>query len=48
MVEQNARRALEVGDEALLMVNGRAAFRGPSKDLLMDPELGKLYLGVKT
>jgi branched-chain amino acid transport system ATP-binding protein len=48
MVEQNARRALEVGDEALLMVNGRAAFRGPSKELLMDPELGKLYLGVKT
>jgi branched-chain amino acid transport system ATP-binding protein len=48
MVEQNARRALEVGDEALLMVNGKTAFRGPSKDLLMDPELGKLYLGVKT
>jgi branched-chain amino acid transport system ATP-binding protein len=48
MVEQNARRALEVGDEAFLMVNGRAAFRGPSKELLMDPELGKLYLGVKT
>jgi branched-chain amino acid transport system ATP-binding protein len=48
MVEQNARRALEVGDEALLMVNGTAAFRGLSKELLMDPELGKLYLGVKT
>jgi branched-chain amino acid transport system ATP-binding protein len=47
MVEQNARRALEVGDEACLMVNGTAAFRGPSKELLMHPELGKLYLGVK-
>jgi branched-chain amino acid transport system ATP-binding protein len=48
MVEQNARRALEIGDEALLMVNGKDAFRGESKALLAHPELGKLYLGVKT
>jgi len=48
MVEQNARRALEIGDEALLMVNGKDAFRGGSKELLSHPELGKLYLGVKT
>lgn len=47
MVEQNARRALEIGDEACLLVNGTAAFRGPSKELLMHPELGKLYLGIK-
>jgi branched-chain amino acid transport system ATP-binding protein len=48
MVEQNARRALEIGDEALLMVNGKDAFRGGAKELLAHPELGRLYLGVKT
>jgi len=47
MVEQNARKALEISDQAVLMVNGSVAFQGPSKELLAHPELGKMYLGIK-
>jgi branched-chain amino acid transport system ATP-binding protein len=47
LVEQNARRALEVGDKAYLLVGGRNAFSGTAKDLLSHQELAKLYLGVK-
>jgi branched-chain amino acid transport system ATP-binding protein len=47
LVEQNAKRALEVGDRAYLLVGGRNAFEGTAKDLLSHSELAKLYLGVK-
>ncbi len=47
LVEQNARRALEVGDRAYLLVGGRNAFAGTAKELLAHQELAKLYLGVK-
>jgi branched-chain amino acid transport system ATP-binding protein len=47
LVEQNARRALEIGDKAYLLVGGRNAFKGTAKDLLSHQELAKLYLGVK-
>ncbi|MDA4121054.1 MAG: ABC transporter ATP-binding protein [Thaumarchaeota archaeon] len=47
LVEQNARRALEIGDNAYLLVGGRNAFQGTAKDLLAHQELAKLYLGVK-
>lgn len=47
LVEQNARRSLEVGDRAYLLVGGRNAFIGTAKELLSHQELAKLYLGVK-
>lgn len=47
LVEQNAKRALEVGDKAYLLVGGRNAFKGTAKELLSHQELAKLYLGVK-
>lgn len=47
LVEQNARRALEIGDRAYLLVGGRNAFKGTAKELLSHQELAKLYLGVK-
>ena len=47
LVEQNARRALEIGDNAYLLVGGKNAFNGPAKDLLSHQELAKLYLGMK-
>ena len=47
LVEQNARKALEMGDKAYLLVGGRKAFEGGAKDLLSHQELAKLYLGVK-
>jgi len=48
LAEQNARRALELGDKAVLLVSGRVMYRGDSKELLNHEELGKVYLGIKT
>jgi branched-chain amino acid transport system ATP-binding protein len=48
LVEQNAKRALEIGDKAYLLVGGRNAFKGTAKELLTHQELAKLYLGMKT
>jgi len=47
LVEQNAKRALEIGDRAYLLVGGRNAFVGTAKELLSHQELAKLYLGMK-
>jgi len=48
LAEQNARRALEHGDEAILLVSGRVMYEGGSLELLNHQELGKVYLGIKT
>jgi branched-chain amino acid transport system ATP-binding protein len=48
LVEQNAKRALEIGDKAYLLVGGKNAFTGTAKELLTHQELVKLYLGMKT
>jgi branched-chain amino acid transport system ATP-binding protein len=47
LVEQMAKRALEIGDTAYLLVSGEIRFAGGARDLLHDPELARLYLGVK-
>ena len=46
LAEQNARRALEIGDAAYLLVGGKNAFEGTARGLLEHKELGRLYLGV--
>jgi len=47
LVEQNARRALEIGDKAYLMVGGKTVFSGGAKELLAHKELAQMYLGLK-
>jgi branched-chain amino acid transport system ATP-binding protein len=47
LVEQNAKRALEMGDEAFLLVSGKTAFSGTCRQLLDHEELGRLYLGLQ-
>jgi len=47
LVEQNAKRALEVGDKACLLVGGKNAFTGTAKELLSHQELARMYLGMK-
>lgn len=47
LVEQNARRALEIGDKAYLLVSGKSVFSGASRDLLEQKELGRLYFGLR-
>lgn len=45
LVEQNARRALEIADLGCVLDLGRVHLSGPSATLLTDPRLGDLYLG---
>jgi len=46
LVEQNAKKALEIGDKAYLLVAGRKIFEGHPNDLLSKPDLTKVYLGI--
>ena len=45
LVEQNARRALEMADRGCVLDLGRIHIEGPAKQLLEDPQLATLYLG---
>lgn len=47
LVEQNAKRALEMGDRAYLLVSGRRVFEGSATELLNHAELAQMYLGLK-
>jgi branched-chain amino acid transport system ATP-binding protein len=47
LVEQNAKRALEIGDKAYLLVGGKNTFTGTAKELLSHQELARMYLGMK-
>lgn len=47
LIEQNARKALEIGDTAYLFVSGKPVFHGSCKELLEHKELGRLYLGLR-
>ncbi len=46
IVEQRARRALEIGDYAYMMRGGRFTFEGSAKELLDNPLLTEMYLGA--
>lgn len=45
MVEQNAARALEISDWALVLDLGRARFEGPASEIAANPRVRQLYLG---
>jgi ABC-type branched-subunit amino acid transport system ATPase component len=45
MVEQNARRALDMSDRGYVLDLGQNRFEGPGKELLADPKVAELYLG---
>lgn len=46
IVEQRARRALEIGDYAYMMRGGRFTFEGTAEELLNHPLLTEMYLGA--
>ena len=46
LVEQNAKRALEIADKGYILVQGQVAYEGSAREILAHPELGKLYLGL--
>jgi len=45
MVEQNAKRALEISDRAFVLELGRNRFEGTGQELLENPEVRRHYLG---
>ncbi|MGO1849565.1 MULTISPECIES: ABC transporter ATP-binding protein [unclassified Microbacterium] len=45
IVEQNARRALQMADVGCVLDLGRVFATGPASELLADPKLSELYLG---
>ncbi len=46
LVEQNARKALEMSHRGYVLESGRDRFSGPGLELLNDPKVGELYLGA--
>ncbi len=45
MVEQNAKSALEISDDGLVLELGRTRMSGSARALLDDPRVGQLFLG---
>ncbi len=46
LAEQNAKGALETGDEAVLIASGRIVAKGKASELLERKDLAKMYLGL--
>ena len=46
MVEQNARRCLQICDRGYVLDQGRDAYTGSGRELLNDPKVTELYLGT--
>lgn len=47
MVEQNATAALAISDRGYVLADGRDRISGAARELLANPEVGELYLGVR-
>lgn len=45
MIEQNARIALEMSDDGLVLELGQTRLHGPARDILNDPRIAQLFLG---
>ncbi len=45
MIEQNAKKALEISDYGIVMQQGRLALAGPAAEILDHPQIGHLFLG---
>jgi branched-chain amino acid transport system ATP-binding protein len=46
IVEQNARRCLQICDRGYVLDQGRNAYSGPGRELMHDPKVIQLYLGT--
>jgi branched-chain amino acid transport system ATP-binding protein len=46
MVEQNARRCLQISDRGYVLDQGQNAYTGTGRQLLHDPKVIELYLGT--
>jgi branched-chain amino acid transport system ATP-binding protein len=46
MVEQNARRCLQISDRGYVLDQGKNAVTGTGRELLHNPQVVNLYLGT--
>jgi len=46
LVEQNVMQSLEIAHQAYVLENGRVTLSGPAAELIDDPNLKKVYLGL--
>ena len=46
MVEQNARRCLQICDRGYVLDQGQDAYTGTGRELIKDPKVIQLYLGT--
>jgi branched-chain amino acid transport system ATP-binding protein len=46
IVEQNARRCLQICDRGYVLDQGRNAYTGTGRELINDPKVIELYLGT--
>ncbi|MFX1255246.1 MAG: ABC transporter ATP-binding protein [Promethearchaeota archaeon] len=47
LVEQNARKSLEMSDRTYILVAGRIFKTGKSSEILNDPDIGQAFLGLR-
>lgn len=47
LVEQNARKALNIAHHAFIMETGRIVLEGPPEKLMMDEDVQEFYLGMQ-
>ena len=45
LVDQNAKKGLEVADIGYVLVSGQTAIAGKGDELLNNPDVGRLFLG---
>ncbi|MFP4533961.1 MAG: ABC transporter ATP-binding protein [Desulfobacterales bacterium] len=48
LVEQNAKKALEISDNALILENGRFVLKGKSGELMQDENVREFYMGLRS
>ena len=48
LVEQNARLALDISDQAFILENGRFVLKGDSRELKEDANVREFYMGVRS
>ncbi len=46
LVEQNARKALQVADRGYVLEAGRLTYQAPAAELVSNPEVRRAYLGI--
>jgi len=47
LVEQNAKKSLEIADRGYILAMGRNVYRGTAKEILENKEIGKMFLGKR-